>query len=129
MEWEIVTVIIALVGLLTTVTKPILNLTKTITKLNHTCQNLEERMERFENHNHDSHVKIWAHNDKQDEQIINHENRISMLEEPEPDGRIRVQCDSEGICGADRKLFLLCWCSIGTGECHYDRMADRGEGL
>ena len=66
MEWEIVTVIIALVGLLTTVTKPILNLTKTITKLNHTCQNLEERMERFENHNHDSHVKIWAHNDKQD---------------------------------------------------------------
>ena len=81
MEWEIVTVIIALVGLLTTVTKPILNLTKTITKLNHTCQILEERMEKFENHNHDSHVKIWAHNDKQDEQIINHENRISMLEE------------------------------------------------
>ena len=81
MEWEIVTVIITLVGLLATVTKPILNLTKTITKLNHTCQNLEEKMERFENHNHDSHVKIWAHNDKQDEQIINHENRISMLEE------------------------------------------------
>ena len=38
-------------------------------------------MERFENHNHDSHVKIWAHNDKQDEQILNHENRISILEE------------------------------------------------
>ena len=81
MEWEIVTVIIALVGLLTTVTNPILNLTKTITKLNDTCQNLEERMEKFENQNHDSHIKIWAHNDKQDEQLTNHENRISVLEE------------------------------------------------
>ena len=60
MEWEVVTVIIALVGLLTTVTKPIMKLTKTITELNDTCQNLEERMEKFENHNHDSHVKIWA---------------------------------------------------------------------
>ena len=81
MQWEVVTVIIALVGLLATVTKPIMTLTKTITKLNDTCQSLEERMERFENHNHDSHVKIWAHNDKQDEQLTQHENRISKLEE------------------------------------------------
>ena len=81
MQWEVVTVIIALVGLLATVTKPIMTLTRTITKLNDTCQSLEERMEKFENHNHDSHVKIWAHNDKQDEQLTNHENRISLLEE------------------------------------------------
>ena len=81
MEWEVVTVIIALVGLLTTVTKPIMKLTKTITELNDTCQNLEERMEKFENQNQDSHVKIWAHNDKQDEQLAEHENRISLLEE------------------------------------------------
>jgi len=40
MEWEIVTVIIALVGLLATVTKPIMNLTNTITKLNDTCEHL-----------------------------------------------------------------------------------------
>ena len=61
MEWEVVTVIIALVGLLTTVTKPIMKLTKTITELNDTCQNLEERMEKFENHNHDSHVKTVSY--------------------------------------------------------------------
>ena len=41
MEWQIVTVIIALVGLGATVTKPIMNLTNTLAKLNHTCQNLE----------------------------------------------------------------------------------------
>ena len=58
MEREVVTVIIALVGLLATVTKPIMKLTKTITELNDTCQNLEERMEKFENHNHDNHVQI-----------------------------------------------------------------------
>ena len=81
MQWEVVTVIIALVGLLATVTKPIMTLTRTITKLNATCEHLETKMEQFENHNHDSHVKIWAHNDKQDEQILNHENRISVLEE------------------------------------------------
>ena len=81
MEWEIVTVIIALVGLLATVTKPIMNLTNTITKLNDTCQSLEERMEKFERHNRDSHVKLWSRNDKQDEQLAEHENRISLLEE------------------------------------------------
>ena len=81
MEWEILTVLIVITGLIATVTKPVMNLTNTITKLNNTCQNLEERMERFENHNHDSHVKLWAHNDKQDEQLTEHENRISILEE------------------------------------------------
>ena len=81
MEWEVVTVMIALVGLISTVTKPIMKLTKTITELNDTCRILEERMEKFESHNHNSHVKIWAHNDKQDEQLAEHENRISLLEE------------------------------------------------
>ena len=81
MEWEILTVLIVITGLIATVTKPVMNLTNTNTKLNNTSQNLEERMERFENHNHDSHVKLWAHNDKQDEQLTEHENRISILEE------------------------------------------------
>ena len=38
-------------------------------------------MEKFERHNRDSHVKLWSHNDKQDEQLAEHENRISLLEE------------------------------------------------
>ena len=38
-------------------------------------------MEKFENQNQDSYVKIWAHNDKQDEQLAEHEIRISLLEE------------------------------------------------
>ena len=80
MEWQIVTVIIALVGLGATVTKPIMNLTNTLAKLNHTCQNLEERMEKFENKNSDSHGKLWEHNKKQDEKIADHDKRISTLE-------------------------------------------------
>ena len=38
-------------------------------------------MEKFENHNHDSHVRLWNHNNEQDEQLADHENRISILEE------------------------------------------------
>ena len=64
MEWEIVTVMIALLGLIATVTKPIMNLTNTITKLNDTCEHLESKMEKFENHNHDSHVRLWNHKGK-----------------------------------------------------------------
>ena len=81
MEWEVITVIIALVGLLATVTKPIMKLTNTITKLNDTCEHLEAKMEKFENHNHDSHVRLWNHNNEQDEQLADHEYRISILEE------------------------------------------------
>ena len=80
MEWQIVTVIIALVGLGATVTKPIMNLTNTLAKLNHTCENLEERMERSEAKNTDSHRRIWEHNDWQDEQLVDHDKRISTLE-------------------------------------------------
>ena len=34
MEWEILTVLIVITGLIATVTKPVMNLTNTITKLN-----------------------------------------------------------------------------------------------
>ena len=80
MEWQIVTVIIALVGLGATETKPIMNLTNTLAKLNHTCQNLEERMEKFESKHRDSHGTLWEHNQKQDEKIADHDKRISTLE-------------------------------------------------
>lgn len=80
MEWQIVTVIIALVGLGATVTKPIMNLTNTLAKLNHTCENLEERIERSEAKNTDSHRRIWEHNKQQDEKIADHDKRITTLE-------------------------------------------------
>ena len=81
MEWEILTVIIAIVGAAITVTTPVLKLTNTITKLNETCENLQIKFIKFEDNNKDSHRRIWEHNTKQDEKINSHEMRIHILEE------------------------------------------------
>lgn len=81
MEWEIFTVIIAIVGAAITVTTPVLKLTNTITKLNETCENLESRFKEFEDNNKNSHRRIWEHNTKQDEKLNDHEIRIHTLEE------------------------------------------------
>ena len=88
MEWEIFTVVIAIVGAVITVTTPVLKLTNTITKLNETCENLESRFKEFEDNNKNSHRRIWEHNEEQDSTLINHdkvlsnhETRITILEE------------------------------------------------
>ncbi len=80
MEWQIFTVIVAIVGAAVTVTTPVLKLTNTITKLNETCENLENRFKEFEDNNKTSHRRIWEHNDEQDKIISNHEIRITVLE-------------------------------------------------
>ena len=81
MEWEIFTVIIAIVGAAITVTTPVLKLTSTITKLNETCESLQAKFSKFEDNNKESHRRIWEHNTKQDEKLNDHEIRIHTLEE------------------------------------------------
>ena len=80
MEWQVVTVIIALVGLFFTVAKPIINLTNNISKLDHTCERLDSQFSTFEVNNKESHRRIWEHNDEQDKAINDHEMRITTLE-------------------------------------------------
>ena len=41
---------------------------------------LDHQFSDFEGHNRESHKRLWEHNDKQDQTIQNHENRISILE-------------------------------------------------
>lgn len=91
MEWEIVIgCIAALVGLFVTVGKPIIGLNQTITKLNVTLQNIERRVDGHDAAIKDqerkakaSHERIWDHNEKQDEQLQDHERRIFALENKE----------------------------------------------
>lgn len=87
MEWTVVTVLIALVGLFLTVGKPILNLNNNIVKLNMSLDALRERTERHEkdlteqkSHSHEAHQRLWEHNDQQDEKLNDHEARIGILE-------------------------------------------------
>ena len=70
MEWTVVTVIIALVGLFMTVGKPIITLNGSITHLQDAIDELRED------------IKILTgRTDNQEEKLQDHETRISILEE------------------------------------------------
>ena len=80
MEYTVVTVIIALVGLLVAVTTPIIRLNTTVTKLTVTVDHLARQVAELEDSNHASKAKLWEHNDAQDKQLSDHESRIKVLE-------------------------------------------------
>lgn len=80
MTWEIFLGIVALVGFCVTIATPLMKLSKTMTELNVNMQNLNQAMNTLTANNTESHRKIWAHNDEQDERLENHEKRITKIE-------------------------------------------------
>lgn len=62
------------------IVKPILQVVKTMTVLNESIKALTDKFNKFEVNNHDDHKRIWQHNDKQDETLEEHGNRILLLE-------------------------------------------------
>lgn len=79
-EWQVITALITLIGGAAVIVRPILNLTKAITELTSTCKQLDRQFSDFEDHNRESHRRLWDHNDKQDKILQRHENRILILE-------------------------------------------------
>lgn len=71
-EWTVVTVIISLVGLFVTVSKPLMNLQKAITQLESAIKSMEKRLSDYE-------IKT----DGQEKILNNHETRIEILEDHE----------------------------------------------
>jgi len=80
MSWEIVLGIIALFGFVVGITKPIVTLTKAITTLNANCEALASQFEKFDKDNHDSHKRLWEHNNGQDEILRDHGQRLHDLD-------------------------------------------------
>lgn len=80
MTWEIFLGIVALVGFCITIATPLMKLSKTMTELNINMQNLNQAMNTLTANNTESHRRIWAHNDEQDERLENHEKRITKIE-------------------------------------------------
>lgn len=80
MSWEIFSGIVALVGFCVTIATPLMKLSKTMTELNVNMQNLNQAMNTLTANNTESHRRIWAHNDEQDEKLENHEKRITKIE-------------------------------------------------
>lgn len=70
MEWTVVTVIIALVGLFMTIGKPIITLNGSITHLQDAIDELREDIK-----------VLTGRTDNQEEKLQDHETRISILEE------------------------------------------------
>lgn len=78
-EWAVFGVLVAVAGFLAVVVPPIVNLTKSITRLTVVVDNLSKDMELQRRSN----SKLWAHNDEQDGRLNDHETRIRILEETE----------------------------------------------
>lgn len=79
-DWDIVKDVVVLVGLIVTVTGPLLKLNTNITQLRSLIENVVKRVEANEHDNTDSHRRLWKHNDEQDELLQKHEIRIHDLE-------------------------------------------------
>lgn len=79
-EWGIVTVLATLVGLFAAIVTPILKLTRAITKLTVTVENLDRRVVDLGCDNKAEHEKFEQHNKEQDEKLDEHGNRITVLE-------------------------------------------------
>ena len=79
-EWGVVGVIIALVGLIFTVSNPVIKLTKSITELAILVRELRKDMDEHREKSIASHQKLWDKNGEQDSVIADHEKRITVLE-------------------------------------------------
>lgn len=89
-EWNIVTVIVVIVGLIGTVAAPLMKNTRAMTQLGGEIKNLIYRIEQNEKETNEIKVKassrhkeIFERLDEQGEKINNHEGRISALEHKE----------------------------------------------
>ncbi len=87
-EWNVVLIIIELVGFALLVGKPLLKLNGTIATLNSELANINRRLDAQERkldaqreHASESHRRLWTHESEQDAQLENHEGRIERLEQ------------------------------------------------
>ena len=79
-EWIIVTVLIAMTGLVATIVTPIVKLNTTITKLTTVVDVVQSTLKELTSDNSESHRRLWTHNNEQDEKLADHDKRIHMME-------------------------------------------------
>lgn len=79
-QWDVVTVLAAVVGLFATVGAPVIRLNATMTRLSALVEQLEKKVDSQAASSKESHRRLWEHNDEQDEQLNDHEKRITILE-------------------------------------------------
>ena len=80
-EWVIFKDIVVIVGLVITVTTPLLKLNTSITELKTLLESVMKKVETLDNNNTESHRRLWEHNTEQDKVLQNHEQRLHDLED------------------------------------------------
>ena len=79
-NWNVVEVIIALVGLFFCVAKPIMDNVKTTERLISSIEKLSEDLKELEKRNSDTHGRLFKRVDEHDERLDSHEVRIKIVE-------------------------------------------------
>ena len=79
-EWTVVTVVIALVGLVGTITGACVRLSNAVQRNTAATEMLTGQLKDFSKENHEAHEKMWSKFDAQDKTLGNHETRIKILE-------------------------------------------------
>lgn len=79
-DWDIVKDTVVLIGLIVTVTTPLLKLNTSITQLKALLDSVAKNVQENDKSNSASHKRLWEHNEEQDEILQKHETRIHDLE-------------------------------------------------
>ena len=79
-EWTVVAVIIALVGLIAAIAKPLISLNSAITRLNTLVEGLREDLKQLTVDNKSSHARLWDRVNEHTDQLADHETRLQACE-------------------------------------------------
>lgn len=79
-EWVIFKDVVVIVGLIVTVTTPLLKLNTSITQLKALLDSVVKQVQDNDRSNSASHKRLWEHNEEQDEILHNHEMRLHDLD-------------------------------------------------
>lgn len=86
MEWTVVVVLIALVGLVISVLTPAIKLNTSVTRLSTLVDSLNNKLSTMESNNSEAHRRIWGELDEHKSALSAHETRITVLERTKREG-------------------------------------------
>ena len=86
MEWTVVVVLGALVGLVISVLTPAIKLNTSVTRLSTLVDSLNNKLSTMENNNSEAHRRLWSELDEHKSALGNHETRITVLESKKREG-------------------------------------------
>ena len=79
-EWTVVTVLIAVIGLIATIVRPVISLNTTITRLDESVAGLKQKIDSLTVNYDQYYLKLSTAITQQNQQMLSHEVRIQNME-------------------------------------------------